>query len=161
MDLSIHVRGGALAQDRKPFSRRNRPARPPPENVVEQAPVEQVTFDAWLPEQPRAQIAGIHQAIQAVETASAISTAALSALAEVGRWLTVIDGEIFQGFQAPPKSKEGEGDRSDRFTRHKALEHARKQINWIAESASFGKLRLLDGSLGCAGIAFGQGLARR
>lgn len=110
-------------------------------------------------EQIRAEVAGLNQAIQDTEKTLAITASAMAYLATIAEALEEMKS-LANAF-APPSGhrgteKEARGQTAQDFP--SALGNLLERIDFAAESARFGDLRLLDGSLGCTGAAVGDGL---
>ncbi|MCZ6629531.1 MAG: hypothetical protein O7E56_15020, partial [SAR324 cluster bacterium] len=80
--------GGAYTPGRRDLPRRAPRAKPPPDTGAghDAAQLEQVQA-IWLPEQSRAEVAAVNQAIQATETAAEIVMAAKEGLSRISTWL--------------------------------------------------------------------------
>jgi len=157
MDFSIHGLGGAYTQNRKSLSRRRARNQTEAEEASPMvSPAHEVEKDGWLSEHKRAEIAGIDQAVQATETALAMVQTAHSAVKEVDHWISVMAEVAAQAVEVTA-GKKPDANRLDWLLQE--FHKAREASDNVVESASFGKLRLLDGSLGMTGQAFGEGLA--
>ncbi len=156
MDFSIRGTGGAFARDRKPLPRRRgaAPQSDPPQGRSDLPPPSAV-HQAWLPEQSRALIAAVNEAVQAAETAAGVVATARAALSKIGGWISVLENEAVEA----ARWAAGDEGSAGRLSAHQAgVENAREEIEALVAGAGFGKLRLLDGSLGSSGKAFGDGL---
>ena len=111
--------------------------------------------ESWCGEQSRAEIAAVAQAIQAAETAKEIVEAASGGLDEINSWLAAMRREIEQAL----KPAETVGAMPKEYAaHHKEMAEARERLAELVNSVLFGRMRLLDGGLGCTGNAFGEGL---
>jgi flagellin len=155
MSMTINGPGRPYTPDRRPLPRRKGAARPPPAALQDhEAPGHDWVEEAWLPEQFRAEVAAIAQAIEATETAGAIVTAAEAGLSRISEWLALIEEETRQAISLA----EAPGGKTDWSARQRKLMEVRERIEQLVDSERFGKLRLFDGGLGCTGMAFGDGL---
>ncbi|MCZ6532964.1 MAG: hypothetical protein O7A08_08375 [SAR324 cluster bacterium] len=148
--------GGAYTPGRRDLPRRAPRAKPPPDTGAghDAAQLEQVQA-IWLPEQSRAEVAAVNQAIQATETAAEIVMAAKEGLSRISTWLADMRAAAEQALAHATAEV---GDAGVPAGGPEKLEQARDSIAGLVESLLFGKQRLLDGGMGCSGMAFGDGL---
>ena len=105
-----------------------------------------------ISENMRAQIAGLHQAIDNSETGIGLVQTAEGALSEANRLLVDIRQLAIHA------SNEGGNDEAMLEADQAEVENALRTIDRIAEASQFGTKRLLDGSRGANGVANGSGL---
>ena len=157
MTMTIHGMGGSFIPRRGPDTRKRR--RGPEEANAGAAltapPAETSVHDSWLSEQSRAEIAAVAQAIQVAETATEIVEMASGGLSQISAWLAAMRGEIEQ---AVALDSGGGKSPASHAAHQRAMGQARDEIAGLVNSLQFGRLRLLDGGLGCTGMAFGDGL---
>jgi len=157
MDFSIHGLGGAYTKHRKSAPRKRVQGIRTVEGSIQSAtPAFLAEQDGWLSEHQRAEFAGIDQAVQATETALAVVQAAQREVEKVSHWVSVVAEVIAQAVDLT--ANEGTSA-TRRDWLQEELDKAREASDKVVASARFGKLRLLDGSLGLTGQAFGEGLA--
>lgn len=137
--------GGAFARQ-QPFAKERERKGPPPGR--QHAPGVHAFQRVSAPsEQYRAEVAGLNQAIQDTEAALAISAAALQGLGKAAGVLEQIESAV----RSPESEPTGGESRS-------AMAPLLEELQRLAKCTTFGGLRLLDGSLGCSGVAAGDGL---
>ena len=105
-----------------------------------------------ISENMRAQIAGLHQAIDNSESSISLVQTTEGALSEVNKLL------VDMRQLAIHASNEGGNDEAMLQADQAEIENALKTIDRISEVAQFGTKRLLDGSRGANGVAIGAGL---
>ena len=102
-------------------------------------------------EQLRAEFAALNGAIQQTEDALAMATAAEEGMGRAAERLQALEGRL------RPLADDGKAEVATKAQPDWLLETL-AALEQIAETTCFGPLRLLDGSLGCAGVAVGDGL---
>lgn len=105
-----------------------------------------------ISEQMRAQIAGLNQAIANSELDNTMIQTTEGALTEVNNLLIRMRQLALQA------ANEGAGDASTLEAAQTEIDNGLSSLARIAESAQFGKRKLLDGSTGISGEAQGAGL---
>ena len=156
MSLTINGLGGSYTPRHRAPPRNARRGQPPPEaESGAGAPPHELGQGIWQPEQSRAEVAALTQAIQATETAGKIVGAAAGGLSKIADWLAVMRGQVERGIEL---AEAAAGPPPDLTANQRELDAARSEIAELVDSALFGRLRLLDGGLGCTGKAFGEGL---
>lgn len=156
MTMTIDGMGGSFIPRRGPEERkrRRRPEEPHSGAAASAQAAETTVHDSWFSEQSRAEIAAVAQAIQMAETATEIVEMASGGLSQISTWLAAMRGEIEQAVAL----HSGEESPASHAAHQRAMEQARDEIAGLVNSLQFGRLRLLDGGLGCTGMAFGDGL---
>ena len=139
----------------EPETRRRRPSPKPRPPAVSEGFVRDGGRQG---EQARAQIAAFHRAIREAEDALAIVAEADHGLAGIQHILMKIDGglERLAMGELPPDGEVGES--TSPGTPEAWLAQCLADLDRIAVETRFGEKHLLDGSLGCAGMALGDGL---
>lgn len=178
MGMTIDGMGRRNFSERRTFSQK-RERKPKPEIVEIRIEKDRVPGEFLRSEQQRAEIAAMNRAIQDTEHAMAIIAAAREGLQDVAGALNGLDRgleRISAGENPEPPVMEKHHEQH----RERPRENSRKEdadgsvgegstpgewikarmagIDWIAESVRFGELTLLDGSVGCSGLALGDGL---
>ncbi len=132
-------------------------AGPPGSSAAEAVQADEVATSATAGEQARTGIAAIHQAIQVTEQGLALVATARHGLEAVQQRLTRMAAAIRRTLTERPS---GSGPPPPEIWRGalRALEDDARAIDSLARDTRFGGIRLLDGSCGCRGAAFGPWL---
>jgi hypothetical protein len=150
MVMRINGLGQGPLADRHQLGERQSRQREQPEGHARPA-TDRVEHQHRGSEQLRAEFAALNRAVQEAEDARAMVTLAGQGLAGAAEALGALQERLCalaEGATPPgaPPSPDG-------------LQEALAALERIAETTRFGPLRLLDGSLGCSGVAVGDGLA--
>ena len=166
MGMTIDGTGRRNFTDRRGFAQK-RARKPDPVKSEVRIEKGQNPGDFLRSEQQRAEIAAMNRAIQDTEQAMAIIASARQGLTDAAAALQGLDWGLERisvgrnpEFHDSEGSLEGdpEGSAGENSTPREWIESRLAGIDWIAESVRFGELTLLDGSLGCSGLALGDGL---
>lgn len=166
MTMTIQGFGGSYVPDRRPNAGKRRRASETEELAAgASTQLDSNLRKSWSSEQSRAGIAAVAQAIQAAETAKEIVEVASGGLGEISNWLAAMRREIEQAAALATADEDtaGEATAGDNTARRLAahqsvMAQSREELAELVNSVQFGRMRLLDGGLGCTGNAFGEGL---
>ena len=158
MSFSIPGVGGRVPAWPRQGTPQHRSGSGPPGNPAsEAAQADEVAASALAGEQGRTGIAAINQAIQVTEQGLALVATARLGLEAVQQRLSRMSGGIRRALTERPS---GSGPPAPEAWRRvlAALEDDAHAIDRLAGETRFGGTRLLDGSCGCRGAAFGPWL---
>ncbi len=166
MGITIDGMGRRNFSEKRTFSQK-RERKPEPAKSEIRIEKGRIPSEFLHSEQQRAEIAAMNRAIQDTEHAMAIIAAAREGLQDVAEALNGLDRGLErisagENPESPPSESPLEGDADgsvgEGSTPEEWIESRMAGIDWIAESVRFGELALLDGSVGCSGLALGDGL---
>lgn len=156
MVLRINGLGHGPLADRRLLGERQQRGRDPQEGAP-RAEADHVVKRSAQSEQLRAEFSAINRAIREAEDAMALAGQADEGLARVTGHLAALDTALQARLAQGVRGQSAAGTASVAATPD-WLTETLAAIEEVAETTRFGALRLLDGGLGCSGVAVGDGL---